>query len=163
GPMQDLANELKQSCHISIVYDRRLMVVSETRSPGPVSLSVAEGTLFPLVGTVSGRVLIAFSAPEQQQDLLDHDEQFTHMKPRERKQFLDRLEKTQSDRYELAVNGFTEGVTECAAVIGGHESGLVAALCVAAMSTGLRKRIDKQELVDAITKTARRIERQLGI
>lgn len=27
GPMQDLANELRQSCHLSIIYDRRLMVV----------------------------------------------------------------------------------------------------------------------------------------
>jgi DNA-binding IclR family transcriptional regulator len=163
GPMQDLADQLRQSCHISIIYDRRLMVVAETRSPDPISLSVAEGTLFPLASTVSGRVLLAFSEPEQQELLLESDEQYVHMNQRQRRRLRDRFKKIQDDRFDLALEGFTEGVTECAAIVGNVKSGLIAALCVAAMSTGLRKRVGEDKLVKALMKTTRKIDRGMGL
>ena len=162
-PMQDLADELRQSCHISVIYDRRLMVVSETRSPDPISLSVAEGTLFPLASTVSGRVLLAFSEPDKQELLLESDEQYVDMHQRQRKRLRDRLKKIQEDRFDMTLEGFTEGVTECAAILGNVQSGLIAVLCVAAMSTGLRKRVDEDRLVEALLKTTRKIDRYVGL
>jgi DNA-binding IclR family transcriptional regulator len=108
-------------------------------------------------------VLLAFSGSDQQRLLLKSDEQYVDMNQRERKRLRDRLKQIQEDRFDLTLDGFTEGVTECAAIVGNVQSGLIAALCVAAMSTGLRKRVGEDKLVKALLKTTRKIDRQMGL
>ena len=58
-PMQKLARPIRESCHISIIQHGQLLVVGQAESPEKVQITVAIGTSFPLVSTVSGRLLLA--------------------------------------------------------------------------------------------------------
>ncbi|HYH56504.1 MAG TPA: helix-turn-helix domain-containing protein, partial [Anseongella sp.] len=69
-PMDELASTIHQSCHLGVLYLEQLMVISQSRSPGPIALSVEEGRLFPLLMTTSGRVLLAFMQEEERLRLL---------------------------------------------------------------------------------------------
>ncbi|MGB5436146.1 MAG: helix-turn-helix domain-containing protein, partial [Maribacter sp.] len=41
-PMQELSETTRQSCHLSILDNDRLLIIAQTRSPSAVSLSIEE-------------------------------------------------------------------------------------------------------------------------
>jgi DNA-binding IclR family transcriptional regulator len=59
--MRSLANDLRQSCHLSIANEGEQLVILAIESPGPAGVFVRAGTRFPLATTASGRVVIALS------------------------------------------------------------------------------------------------------
>jgi DNA-binding IclR family transcriptional regulator len=58
--LQEIAQALEQSCHLSIAYQDQILVVANADSPGPRSLSVRVGTRFDMAATASGVVLMAW-------------------------------------------------------------------------------------------------------
>jgi DNA-binding IclR family transcriptional regulator len=58
-PMQALAEELGESCHLSVLERGRLLVIAQHDSPEPVRVSIEVGGLFDPVATASGRLLLA--------------------------------------------------------------------------------------------------------
>ena len=68
-PLEELAQTIRQSCHLSILYLNQVMVVLHAKSPEPIALSIEEGNLFPLPLTASGKVLLAF-LPQQERDAI---------------------------------------------------------------------------------------------
>ena len=61
GPMRNLVNNVKQSCHLGILRGTQLIVVSQFASPLNMSYSVTLGAHFPAHETGSGLVLLAGS------------------------------------------------------------------------------------------------------
>jgi DNA-binding IclR family transcriptional regulator len=59
--MRSLANDLRQSCHLSIADEGEQLVILAIDSPGPAGVFVRAGTRFPLATTPSGRVMLALS------------------------------------------------------------------------------------------------------
>jgi DNA-binding IclR family transcriptional regulator len=59
-----LAERTRQSCHLGVYSAGQLYVVAQVESPAPVGFSVRLATGFPLLGTASGRVLLAFQPGE---------------------------------------------------------------------------------------------------
>src|SRR5215211_5172405 len=64
-PMRELADELHESPHLSVIHHGRLLVLAQEQSTALVRISVAVGGTFPLLHTVSGRLLLAYLEPEQ--------------------------------------------------------------------------------------------------
>ncbi|WP_153102464.1 IclR family transcriptional regulator [Paraburkholderia hayleyella] len=68
--MQRFADEAEQSCHLS-VYDRgNLLVIAQVDGPGTWGISVRLGSRVGLIGTGSGRVLLAFQNDAQRAQML---------------------------------------------------------------------------------------------
>jgi DNA-binding IclR family transcriptional regulator len=58
--LKEVADAIEQSCHLSIEYQKQILVIANADSPGPRSLSVRVGTRFDLAATASGIVLMAW-------------------------------------------------------------------------------------------------------
>ncbi|WJF91800.1 IclR family transcriptional regulator [Paraburkholderia bonniea] len=68
--MQRFADQAEQSCHLT-VYDRgNLLVIAQVDGPGAWGISVRLGARVGLIGTGSGRVLMAFQADAQRAHML---------------------------------------------------------------------------------------------
>jgi DNA-binding IclR family transcriptional regulator len=65
GPMRDLVNAVNQSCHLAVLWEDEVIIVSQFNSPLNMSYSVALGARFPAHETSSGLVLLAGVEPAQ--------------------------------------------------------------------------------------------------
>ena len=57
-PMELLAEEVGQACHLSSQYASSILVLVERMPARQICLAVGEGTVLPLVETNSGRLLL---------------------------------------------------------------------------------------------------------
>ena len=87
-PMQELAWNIRESVHISIIQHRQLLVVGQAESPEKVQITVSVGASFPLVSTVSGRLLLAALDEASLNAMLDEDGDYSRMTADERAVFM---------------------------------------------------------------------------
>lgn len=156
--MEALAARLGQSCHLSVIHQGQLMVVLQVQSPGPVSLSFNEGTLFPLLQTVSGRVLLANCEAGRRAALLEKMDDLNG--PTEVESSLLSI---RDKGFELRTSELTDGVTDCAALVGQPDGATIAALAVSSLTSVVGKKLDREELVNAVRESAARISASLGL
>lgn len=156
--MEALAARLGQSCHLSVIHQGQLMVVLQVQSPGPVSLSFNEGTLFPLLQTVSGRVLLANCEAGRRAGLLEKMDDLNGPTAVESS-----LLSIRDKGFELRTSELTDGVTDCAALVGQPDGATIAALAVSSLTSVVGKKLDREELVSAVRESAARISASLGL
>ncbi|WKT59375.1 IclR family transcriptional regulator [Microbulbifer thermotolerans] len=156
--MEFLAARLGQSCHLSVIHQGQLMVILQVQSPGPVSLSFNEGTLFPLLQTVSGRVLLANCASDRRARLLQ-----VLPEPSQRAAQEEALLAVREAGYELCNSELTDGVTDCAALVGRPDGETIAALAVSSLTSVLGRQLGREELVCAVRDSAAKISTALGL
>ncbi|MDW7692974.1 IclR family transcriptional regulator [Flammeovirgaceae bacterium SG7u.111] len=161
--MELLSNTTKQSCHIGILYDKKLMVISQTRSPGPVSLSIEEGSLFPLHKTTSGRVLLAFMPDPQRGNLLEGTKDFVSLSQKQRKAFLNQLEEVKAKGYDMRDSEITHGVIDIATPVGSANHGIYAALAISSLSNITDKEKSLDFLVKEVKNAAHKINEAIGV
>ncbi len=63
--MQELAQTTRQSCHLAMRNGAHILIVAQVASPASIGFSVRRGARFPLAGSISGRVLLAFRKPAE--------------------------------------------------------------------------------------------------
>ena len=155
--MEDLANDTGHSCHLSILYFGRLMVISQMKSPGPVSLSIEEGSLFPLYQTTSGRALLAFMDEEQREKELSKDKNYLSLSSSLKKEFARRLIEIKKNGYEIAQSEITKGVTDVAVSIGKNAIGIFAALAISSLTSISKENKSGDFLITKILEAADKI------
>lgn len=57
GPMRELADEVRQSCNLSVLDAERVRVIAQVESPSDFGFRVRVGAEFPILSTPAGRVL----------------------------------------------------------------------------------------------------------
>ncbi|EIJ40719.1 transcriptional regulator [Galbibacter orientalis DSM 19592] len=159
--MDDLANKTNQSCHLSILHYGDLLVVSQSKSPGSVSLSIKEGSLFPLLQTSSGKVLLAFENEQKREHLLESNPFYNSQNSTFKKQFLKDLQKINKSGHNISSSELTLGVTDIAVPIFGINNEI---LCVLAISSiqPITKNVDTTLLLNELKNTATKINNELG-
>ncbi len=162
-PLRELAEVARQSCHISLLYEGKLLVVSQVRSPEPVSLSIAEGTLFPLISTASGRVILANMPDEVRQDILQQDDVYVRMSAAAKASFQKELENIVAQKYYMGMSDITIGVTDCASFVGRMEGGGLVAVAVSGLSSSISRKGGDVDLVGEVLATAMSIRGRLGL
>ena len=162
-PMSVLVDRIGQSCHLGVIYKNKLLVVSQIMSPAPVALSIAEGTLFPLLTTTSGRVLLANVSGEQQENILLNESCFADMNKLQQSEFRAELANIKGAGFNLANSEITSGVTDCAAFVGQTGSGLMAAIAVSSLTSSLTQRSDSDCLIQAVMQAAAEINERIGL
>lgn len=164
-PMEDLANKVRQSCHLSILYQNQVMVVSHTKSPGPIALSIEEGNLFPLPLTASGKLLLAYMPEQERLETLKANPIYKKFTRVEQQDLLTSLKQIREDSYYLKSSDLAAGVSDISVPIGSHsETGLIACLTISMLtSINSKKGIADDEILLEAYKCAKLIEKRIGV
>lgn len=161
-PMQALARTIRESCHISIVQHGQLLVVGQAESPEKVQISVSVGTSFPLVSTVSGRLLLSVMDEGSLRAILDEDADFRRMTSAERELFRGRIADIRRTGISTAVDESFIGLRDTAVLVGNPALGVTAAIAVTQLTTSRQNR-DPRIVVDAMRACAGQINQRAGL
>lgn len=161
-PMQSLSEFTRQSCHLSIMDNDQLLIIAQTRSPSAVSLSIEEGTHFPLSRTTSGSVLLSMFSPEERLDILSRDDFYAKWNKKEQKELLSSINEIGKHGYRLGKSKLTSGITDIAVPIGRNNSNLTAVLAVSVFTSSLDEELNIEELLRAMKETQVKINRLIG-
>jgi DNA-binding IclR family transcriptional regulator len=128
--MQELADVSRQSCHLVVHFDQRILIVAQVDSPEPMGFRVRLGAHFPMrMDRGSPRVLVAFQPPDVQEKLIaemlaNSDERIAASRIRTQ------LARIARDGFYCAPSVTAAGVTDLCAPVFAHGEGAVAALTV---------------------------------
>ncbi|WP_298479734.1 IclR family transcriptional regulator [uncultured Maribacter sp.] len=161
-PMQALTEITRQSCHLSILDNEQLLIISQKRSPEAVSLSIEEGTHFPLTMTTSGKVLLSIMSEEKRNVILSRDVYYKEWSAKKRKDFHLAIEKVKEAGYSSSDSKLTSGVTDVAVPIGENDSDLNSVLAISVFSSSLDSEIKMVKILEAIKETQRTINKLIG-
>ena len=162
GPMRRLTEKVRQACHLAILHHDTMMVLVRARSPLPVTLSVEEGTRFPLVYTVSGRLLLAFAEENLREEVLARNPEYLAMSQRARRAFKAHLQQIRGQGHHVAKSEITECVTDVGVPVGMADNELFAALTLPCINTLLAE-CDQKVLLEAALACAREINDAIGL
>ena len=161
-PMQELAQAIRESCHISIIQHGQLLVVGQAESPEKVQISVSVGTSFPLVSTVSGRLLLSVMDEGSLNAILEADDGYRRMTTEERALFRARIADIRLSGVSTAVDESYIGLHDTAVLVGNPDVGVTAAIAVTQL-TASRQRKDPQEVAHALLRCAGEINARAGL
>ena len=160
--MEDFSAQTGHAAHLCILYQSKVMVVINSRSHAPISLSITEGTLFPTVTTTSGRVLLANSNEAVKQLIYERDDTYQQMSTNEKNQFEQELQGILSNGHCFRPSTLTEGVTDCAAIIGQPKGTVIATLAISTFSSLLCNDETNSSLIQKVKDTANKISARVG-
>jgi DNA-binding IclR family transcriptional regulator len=132
-PMRELTEEVRHSCHLSVIHRGRLVVLHQEESPARVRLSVEVGSSIELLHAASGRLLLAHLDDARQEETLAVDTDFTRLLAAEQDALRARLAQIRARGYEAARAETTEGVSDLSVLVGTDVSRTQAALAIAAL------------------------------
>ena len=155
--MQTLSEQTRQSCHLAIASDDRMVIIARIEAPGDLGFSVRVGYQRPLIHSTSGVVLYAFQKPkirEQWRTLLR-----AGAAPEEWQAFETAAERVLAQGHHMADSEYIDGITDISAPIS-NDITTIAALTMPWIHIN-----DGISLEDALTRikaTARSLSRSLG-
>ena len=117
-PMEQLAQTLRESCHLSVLRRGQLVVMKQALSPEKICLSVEVGGRFSAVNTASGRLLLAHLAPEELDAFLEIDPDYQPLSQPEQDAFLARLAEIRVKGYSDAESETHVGISDHAVLVG---------------------------------------------
>ncbi|SDZ92525.1 DNA-binding transcriptional regulator, IclR family [Arachidicoccus rhizosphaerae] len=161
-PMDDLADSIKQSCHLGVLYQDKLIVVSQSRSPVPIALSIEEGSTFPVMLTASGKVLLAYMEENERLELLKRNDLFNEFPLRKQQKFLSSLQDIRADGHFITGSDLAKGIMDVTVpVMNGDRA--IACLTIAILSVQLKEEVSLEQIAKKAKETARRISVNLGL
>lgn len=162
APMHTLAERLRESVHLSILHDHKLLVLAEALSPNPVRISVEVGRSFPALKTASGRLLLANLDEEGLEAFLAQNPHFVNAAKKEQKQIRAFLKEQHGTSNLTAESDITVGVQDVAQLVGQPSLGVSATLTVPLlMLKGKDTAVEATQR--ALTDTANLINERLGL
>jgi DNA-binding IclR family transcriptional regulator len=163
-PLEELANIIMQSCHLSILYMNQVMVILHAKSPGPIALSIEEGNLFPLPLTASGKVLLAYMPNAEQTMALSNNAIYQSFPDKEKNKFIKSLKEIEEKGAYIRTSDLAAGVIDVSVPIGKGSTGIIACLTVSSLTAlNVNKDIDNDDILLEALKCAKKIEERIGI
>lgn len=160
-PMRELAEQIRESCHLSVLRGASLLVVAQAESPEPVRLSVEVGDRVPPLRTASGRLLAAFLEQAEQERLLHADQTRSGMTQKEGASLTDEFRQIRKRGYLLAASTRRAGL-DLSCIVGGPRAGVLAALGVPFLP-GSANDGRERKLIPVVQECAARITAALGL
>jgi len=161
-PMRELARRVRESVHLSVLSDGKLLVLAQIESQNRTRVSVEVGGRFPAVLTASGRILLAHLPQEELAAFLERDEDWARLGAAARERFLADLLRVRRDGVYQGKSDLTHGIRDVAAFVGNPRIGIAAAVCVPSL-VAVGKPRPASELRAAVKDCAALVTRQLGL
>jgi len=164
-PLEDLADTVRQSCHLSILYMNQVMVVIHAKSPGPIALSIEEGNLFPLPLTASGKVLLAYMTEDERNTALKNNAIYKKYARPKRDEFIASLSSIVQTGAYFKPSDLAEGVSDISVPIGKNsDNGIIAVLTISMLSTlNSSKNFNSKQILEEANKCVKKIEQRIGL
>ncbi len=160
-PMRELTEEVRESCHLSVRHRSELLVLGQEESPRKLRLSVEVGAVFPLLHTVSGRLLLAYLEPGARNEAMEANPEYGTLTSTEQGALRKQLDTIRARGYEEAYGETMEGVLDLAVLVGTPDIGVQAALTIASLGRRHGPRTD--ELLPVLQRCAHQIGRSAGL
>lgn len=161
-PMRDVAESLRESCHLSVLSRGKVLVLVQEKSPDKVRLSVEVGVRFSAIHTVSGRLLLAHLEPGHLSDFLAADSDYRGLSKTRQKQFMADLDEIREQGVSTALHETLVGVRDLAVLVGNPKIGIMAALAATAW-IGAAKKTSVQRIQSALLQCAETISKSVGL
>ena len=161
-PMEQLAQSLEQSCHLSVLQHGKLIVISQALSPKRVRLSIEVGGQFPPIRTVSGSLLLAYLSEDELNYFLDNDTDYQSLSSADQDQFYHRLEHIRQTGVSVGEDETHYGIRDRAVMVGHPKIGVMAALAVAQLMAVYQPRT-AEEIETGLLQCAATITNNLGL
>lgn len=164
-PLEELANTIRQSCHLSILYMNQVMVIIHAKSPGPIALSIEEGNLFPLPLTASGKVLLAYMPEDERITTLKNNTIFKKYAKPQQEDFLSSLTDIQQTGSYFKNSDSVSGVTDISVPIGiASNNGIIACLTISMLNAlNVDQTIANDVILAEAYKCVKKIEQRIGV
>ena len=164
-PLEELANAIRQSCHLSILYMNQVMVIIHAKSPGPIALSIEEGNLFPLPLTASGKVLLAYMPENERNTTLKNNVIFKKYAKAQQEDFLNSLTDIQQTGSYFKNSDSVSGVTDISVPIGiESNNGIIACLTISMLNAlNVDQAIESDVILAEAYKCVKKIEQRIGV
>lgn len=161
-PMQQLAQTLRESCHLSILQYGKLIVLAQAESPARIRLSVEVGGQFSAIHTASGRLLLAYLTPAEREAFLVEDPDYQELTEGQQQECAARIAEIERLGYSTIKNETHIGVTDTAVLVGNPRAGVVAALTIASLS-GAHTPDTETRILDELLACAQTITAAMGV
>lgn len=160
--MRLLSDEVRESCHLSILHHEQVLVIAQEESPKPFRLSVEVGSIHPLSGTTSGRVLLANMDETLQRDLLSRDPDHKRRPAAAKQAVLEHLVRVREQGYEWTESEWFDGGIDMGVLVGSPGSQVKAALVIATLRKQGQGPV-RETILQQVLKCARDIGATAGI
>lgn len=162
-PMEALAEEMGQSCHLSFQHGSSVIVMMERMPARRVCLSVGEGATCPLSRTTSGKVLLSRRTLEDSNKLLADDPEFVRLSQVDQKRIQQEVAEARANGFLSRISELTDGVADIAIPVGVDGSGTLAALTVSYLSGTVDAQKNRGHYLEKALLCAAKINRNLGV
>lgn len=161
--MEEVARESRQALHLSVLADRRLVVVASVPSPEPLGFGVRLGSHFPFrADRTSARVITAFQAPPVRDLLLEEMVEQARPARASRKALATRLDALRERGYEEAPSDTVQGIVDIAyPIFGSQQAGAIASLNMPYLKQR-DARMSRPAARQLLARAVRRISQELG-
>ncbi len=162
SPLRTIAQNLRESVHLSILHEQKLLVLAEELSPNPIRISVEVGRSFPALKTASGRLLLAQQSQEALEHFLQNDPPFLNSSLIQQESFRQQLQASKGQTFLNAESDISVGVQDLAVLIGHERSQLMATLTVPLLMLK-GKNYQTEQILAALQESAKDITKRLGL
>lgn len=160
--MRALADEVRESCHLTVIDDDKVLVLAQEESPNPFRLSVEVGSTHSMIRTNSGRLLLSGLDPEDRGRMLDGMAEWQDLAVDERAERLVRYNEIRTLRYARTVGERFLGGADLGVLIGSPGGPIIAALTIAVLiDAGCEAPLDR--LLEPLRRTADEITSAAGL
>ncbi|APU99291.1 IclR family transcriptional regulator [Sphingobacterium siyangense] len=163
-PMQESSNEIKDPCHLCVIYDNQVMVIAYAKGSSPISIVIEEGKLYNSSQTASGKLLLSFSETEKRKSILEADSYYRSLKKADRQQFDRDLDDIRIKGFYEMPSAYAEGIIDISVPIGTSETGTIACLTVSKLIRRQTEHtVSTEDIVTSLKKCRSQIESNLGL
>jgi len=128
--LAELAERARQSCHLAVYQQGRVIVVAQMDSPERWSFGLKVGAVMGLTDTSSGHVLLAYQSEAQRARMLNNHIKVEGELEMDPGYLFALLDEVRSQQCSVMPSGQTRGVTNIAFPVRGFGDGVVAAINV---------------------------------
>jgi len=131
--MRALADDVRESCHLTVLQGNQVLVLTQEESPNPFRLSVEVGSTHSPLRTNSGRLLLAGMAPAALDAWLAHSREWQAMAPAARHDLLARIADVRACGHARSLGERFLGGADIGVLVGTPGAPLNAALTIATL------------------------------
>lgn len=160
--MRELADTVRESCHLSVLNRNQVLVLAQEESPKPFRLSVEVGSTHSPLRTTSGRLLLASLPIDQREAALASSKEWTGMTKTAQKEMTARLDQIANAGVAISIGERFTGNADIGVLVGGPGRSVTAALTIAVLiDAGKDAEVD--HLVEPLRAAAAAINASVGL
>ncbi|RZF59851.1 IclR family transcriptional regulator [Sphingobacterium corticibacterium] len=163
-PMRQTSSVIAQPCHLSVLFNDKVLVVAYSKSPRPIAVMIEEGNLYNILTTASGKTLLSFLEDNSREQVLLQDPGYQKLSKGQKRDFQKELAHIKKQGYTEMPSSYAQGIIDFSVPIGHTSSGITACLTVSKLLT-LEDQNEPlhEEIIQKLLACKKEIEGNLGL